>query len=381
MVVAVLLFTVLGAPASLEARKESGADALGVPLLSYNTDLGVGFGAVGGAYFYSPGYAPYRHGVAAQAFATTGGVQHHWLRYDGPSFVRGARVEARVEYRRELFAPYYGAGNLSSPEIVELGHDRRYSFDWLSAGAWMRIRGDPFGQGHPFHPFIGYAYHFNRIAAYPGSLLDDEQPEGMGGGSNGQVSTGVLWDTRDSEANASRGGLEELAVRASARPTGSRYDFGGITLSERRFFRIWGPRIVFAQRLTFDCLFGSVPFHELAHLGGLSAPEGIGGMSSVRGVPRNRFSGNLKAISNSELRFEFFGFSLFGQRTTLGGVGFFDVGRSWHPGAENGGLLRWHPGAGTGVRLARRAAVVRVDYAVATESLRQALYLTFGQLF
>src|SRR5688572_6392154 len=90
---------IASAAAPLEARKEQGFDAVGVPLLSFNSDLGFGYGAVGGAYIYGPGYRPYRHGLALQAFFTTRGVQNHWLRYDGPRLIGSARLEARVEWR------------------------------------------------------------------------------------------------------------------------------------------------------------------------------------------------------------------------------------------------------------------------------------------
>ena len=41
----------------------------------------------------------------------------------------------------------------------------------------------------------------------------------------------------------------------------------------------------------------------------------------------------------------------------------------------------WHPGIGGGLRLSRRAAVVRMDYARSTESGRRRFYPTFGHMF
>ena len=45
----------------------SGVDAIVLPLLSYNSDLGFTYGGVAGAYIYAPGHAPYQHGIALQA--------------------------------------------------------------------------------------------------------------------------------------------------------------------------------------------------------------------------------------------------------------------------------------------------------------------------
>jgi outer membrane translocation and assembly module TamA len=163
-------------------------------------------------------------------------------------------------------------------------------------------------------------------------------------------------------------------------PTGSSFDYAGVTLGERRYVRL-SSRVLFAQRLSLDVLFGEVPFFEWAQTGGITSSEGVGGMTSVRGIERNRFAGYIKAFSNSELRVHATEFNLLGGENRLGVVGFLDLGRVWHPGTSDGAWYAWHPGIGTGLRLTRRAAVVRVDYAMSTESGRQGLYFSVGQMF
>ena len=216
---------------------------------------------------------------------------------------------------------------------------------------------------------------------YEGSLLALEQPRGIEGGGNGQLSMGVLWDTRDEEGDPTHGGMEEFALRVSNEATASRYRYAGLTVGERRFVSLGSDRWVFAQRLAVDYLFGDVPFFEWSNLGGVTFVEGIGGSGSVRGVPRNRFAGNLKVVSNSELRHYFFDFKVLGRWIKAGGVVFVDLGRVWHPGVEDGGLGQWHPGVGAGLRVARKSAVLRLDYALATETWTQGIYLTFGHMF
>jgi hypothetical protein len=363
-----------------ERPKERGVEGLAIPLVSYTSDLGFGYGAVGGMYIYAPGYAPYRHAIGAQAFITSRGVHNHFLRYDGPRLLGGARVEGRLEYRRELLSPFYGAGNLSAPDFTGDMSDERFNYERLSPGIWTRVRFSPLGEEHPLEPWVGYHYRLVQVSSYEGSILAEQRPVGIEGGSNGQLLAGVLWDTRSDEVNPATGGLEEVALRLAATPTGSRFQFGGVTLVERRFFS-FSPRLVVAQRLTLDYLFGDVPFFELANIGGSTGAEGLGGMSSVRGVPRNRFVGNVKLLSNTELRYRAFDFRFLGQNLTAGGLLFFDVGRVWHPTEDDGGLGAWHPGVGAGLRVARRAAVLRLDYALSTETLRQGLYISVGQMF
>jgi hypothetical protein len=365
-----------------EARKEAGFDAMGVPLLSFNSDLGVGYGAVGGGYFYGSGKKPYAHALAVQAFFTSRGIQNHWLRYDGPQLIGRLRFEARVEWRREFFTPYFGAGNVSEPAFNNDFSDRRFSYDRIAPAAWVRLRHAPFGDGHPFQPYLGYAFRWNEIRPYDHSLLLQEKPLGLEGGPAGQLTGGLIWDTRDEEGDPTRGGFEELGVRWSHAATASRYAFTGINVGSRRYFSLGTPwKLVFAQRLAADFLVGQVPFYEWTQTGGITYSEGIGGMSSVRGIPRNRYGGNVKVFSNSELRFYPLTVPFFGQPLKLGALLFVDVGRAWHPRVEDGDWNTWHTGMGAGLRVVRRSAVLRLDYAYAPEARRQGIYLAFGHMF
>ena len=368
------------APPTMGKEREHGVDALGLPLVSFNSDTGIGYGAAGGAFFYAPGFFPFRAGLSAQVFFTSKGQQNHFLQLDFPKLFAGLRTEGRFEFRRDLFEPYYGAGNQSSPGANIDTHLKQFSYDRIRPAAFVRFRARPFGPQHPLQPYFGLRVQTNVVRTYENSLLAAQQPLGISGGFNNQLVLGALWDTRDDENDTHRGGMEEVVVRVSDRSLGSRYRYVGFHLEERRFVPV-GRRLVVAERVAFDALVGAVPFYEWIQFGGISDAEGLGGLSSVRGVPLDRYGGNLKAFSNTELRFEFLGFPLLGVRTTLGGLATFDFGRTWQPGLAAGPWYAWHSAAGGGLRLARRAAVVRFDWAVALDDGRQALYVAFGQLF
>jgi outer membrane protein assembly factor BamA len=368
------------APGLQPAKKESGVDAIALPLVSFNSDHGFGYGGVGVMYLYAPGKVPYAHAIGAQVFFSTRGVQTHYLRYDGPQLIGPLRLEGRLEYRREMRSPFFGAGNKSAPDFRGDEDDPRYNFDKGSPGFWVRLRGRPFGLTHPLQSYLGYGWRYTSVDSEEASMLAKQKPLGIEGGSTGQLLAGVLWDTRDDESDPTVGGVEELALRVSGSATGSRYQYAGITLSERRYIKL-SSRLTLAHRLTLDMLFGDVPFYEWSNTGGVNVSEGIGGMSSVRGIERNRFSGNIKAFSNTELRFQAANLQMFGQSMKLGAVVFMDFGRVWHPGVPDGKWYEWHPGIGGGVRLSRRAATVRADYARSTETGRGRFYLTFGHMF
>ncbi|HVE87952.1 MAG TPA: BamA/TamA family outer membrane protein [Myxococcales bacterium] len=369
------------ARADEESARDHGWDAIALPVLSYSTDLGLGFGAVGGAYVYGPGYRPYRHAVGAQTYFNTKGGQSHFIRYDGPDLIGPIRLEAQVELRRELHTPYYGSGNLSVPGLDAGDVWNQFSYERRAPRAWVRLRAHPFGRDHPLQLWAGYMLRAVEVRPYQGSLLAQAPPPGLPGGLAGQASAGALRDTRDDEANPTRGSVEEVAVRASGRATLSDYAFAGFMVSERRYLSLGSPALVLAGRAVLDHQVGNVPFFEWPQVGGIAVAEGIGGMTSVRGVPRDRFAGNTKAFANLELRWLPLSFLLRGQRTHLGGVAFADAGRVWQPEVDDGPWYAWHPGTGVGLRAVRRAAVLRADWAISPETLRSSLYLTVGQMF
>ncbi|GEL75324.1 hypothetical protein [Myxococcus virescens] len=53
----------------------------------------------------------------------------------------------------------------------------------------------------------------------------------------------------------------------------------------------------------------------------------------------------------------------------------------WRPGISDGKWWQWHPGGGESLRFPQRVPVIRMDYAVSTDSGRQRCYVTFGQMF
>jgi hypothetical protein len=361
-------------------KAERRIEGLGIPLVNYNSDFGLGYGAAGGMYVYAPGHAPYQHAISGQFYRTTRGIESHFLRWDAPDLLPGVRLEAQLKFRRELRSPYFGEGNLSAPDFRGDLDDPRFNYEKFSPGIWTRLRFQPLGGEHPLEPFVGYSWERVSVRPIEGSVLAQERPVGLQGGAEGQLFAGVVWDTRDQEFNATSGGAEELTVRMSSRVVGGTYAYSGITVGERRFWRT-ARRFVLAQRIVADALIGDVPFYELANVGGLTQMEGVGGMTSVRGVPRNRFVGQVKVFSNTELRGHAFDFQLLGSTISAGALAFLDLGRVWSPGVPDGGLTEWHPGMGLGARLWKDAAVVRVDWGVDARSLRSAFYVTIGHMF
>src|SRR6266581_2742595 len=111
---------------------------------------------------------------------------------------------------------------------------------------------------------------------------------------------------------------------------------------------------------------GTVPFHEVVY---------IGGETTVRGYPEQRFAGTSGAYANAELR-------LLVAQPSIGDLGIFglaDAGRVWIAGESSD---RWHAAAGGGVWFAwqhRRSNTVTI--AVARSPERTAVYVRAGFMF
>ena len=84
-------------------------------------------------------------------------------------------------------------------------------------GGWLRARYKPFGRKHTFEaggrsslPALPYPRAARQRAGC-------QRPLGILGGSNGQVSLGAVWDTRDDETSGTRGGAEEISCASRGR--------------------------------------------------------------------------------------------------------------------------------------------------------------------
>jgi hypothetical protein len=387
LVAALLSQTQTGTPTEAVAQPQKpSSNIVLLPILTYNSDTGLGIGVAGEFFWYGANPDPqtgYAHRLSAQVMFTTGGVQSHFFTYDGPHLLGPVRLEAHLEFNKDLYAPYYGPGNQSLAGVAIPSDNKFTSYKSTFPVAWIRFSARPFGDSPAIEPFLEYRYQSTSVDPYADSLLTQQNPIGLKGGHTSKLIVGFLHDTRDSETVTTSGGVEEIATALALPKLVSDYTYGVITLSERRFFSLWTRRLVLAGRVMFDAQIGESPFFEWNRIDGIEDTDGIGGMSTVRGVPRDRYQGKVKLVANAELRFLPFSFHAFGRDLDLGGVAFYDIGRVWHPGSPQGDgyLALWHPGAGGGLRFVAGDAVVRLDVGEDLSLHRLGVYFAFGQQF
>jgi hypothetical protein len=381
-----------------------------LPAIAGNSDIGIGFGAIGSLARFVEGYAPYRWRAELLLFFTIkeapgGGVESPFhddhLKLDFPGLLGGRlRLYLTLSFRRFFTSGYHGIGNDSSDAPIDelflpeartsLDADRFYQYDRIfpALEAMARIT-----LGQRLSLLAGSALSYNAVNVYPGSKLAlDRQSadpavsdalQGVDDHLQALLVAGALWDSRDHETVPSRGMMHHLLLRGCPALT---HAFGGVNLAARFFLPLLRDRLVLATRAMVDLIWGEAPFYELARHGGFDPHWAPGGGRAIRGVPVGRYHGRIKLLGNFELRARVWPFRLFGQRFDLGGLVFFDTGRIWadyrqlsHLDGDGAGLKL---GLGGGLRLQwGETFLIRADVAWSPDADPVGIYFDIGHVF
>lgn len=415
------------------ARKNERGYVTGLPLVSYSTDIGLGGGAR--AYYYWNGtrddprfsQTPYLHRVFLQAFASTRGLQFHWLDYDAPRlFGSPYRVRSQLIFGRNINSNYFGLGDAALAPLGFPGAAGTFDSYAEYTEAQRRIVDGvaytKYDQYELIRPVFvasverlllddkvrllaGYGFTYAVIRDYTGKPVDAvdaggrdvEAPSaptrlatdcdagrlvGCDGGREGFLRLGISYDTRDFEPDPNSGVFADVALDAATVALGSEYDYLRLLGAVRGY---WSPAprrtdLVVAARALLQFQTAGTPFFSLDSLPFTEDfRNGLGGHRTLRGYRQNRFVGRTMAAATAEVRWTFARFVLAGQKLALLAVPFFDVGRSFdHAGALT--FADWRPSYGGALRISwNLATIITADYGRSDEDT--GLYINFGHIF
>ena len=310
------------------------------------------------------------------------------LFFDAPHLLgSGWRLHAFGGSEEQVATPYYGAGNdaPSHDELEETFGQYYYRFGRTRRSLAVDVQ-RALG-GSSVRLLVGAGIAKVTTDAHPEdasrTFLSDELAgaEPPGGWSN-HVRAGIVWDSRDRESGPTRGVWTELLVQDVGEAFGSDWDYVRWTLTDRRYFALT-PRLVLANRLVLQGVEGEAPFYDLHTIqGSFKQQEGLGGLRSVRGLPKNRYVGAGVFLWNVEFRWRATRFTALGRAMHLVLTGFVDAGRVWLDGVAADELLSdLHAGLGGGPKLGVGPNfVVSLDVGHSSQSAA-ALYLHVGYLF
>jgi len=342
-----------------EPRTTEGLRYTAVPLVSFSSDDGAGYGFRFSIYDHDGRSVPYRKAVSLQAYFATGGKWVHLLDLDWPHLRKGERVEIRAVYDRMTHANYFGGLSRADLDLRTTDQKTYAEKHPQLAAAWTRnLRG-------PWRVRLDGGLSANWLTpnTQEGSVLADQRPPGLEGGYLGVVGVALRYDTRDSYLNTTSGILEE--ARLAGRLGSER---GGEAGLEHRHFATIGRQWVVAHRGSIVRTLGRTPFYVL--------PE-LGGSQVVRGLPKSCARGTSRVLFNAELRWQ--GVTVL-ERFSLrvGGLLFWDAGRVYNSGTTSSDS-RWRVGGGAGLRIYWHSTVIRVDVGAAEGGKR--LYMRFAHVF
>ncbi len=338
--------------------------AYAVPLLSYDSNLLLGYGAYGQVVQGDPsGERPYVASVDAQFYRTTGGYRNHFLRFDLPGLADSRfRLGARARYIRWDQAPYYGVG-ASAPRPLEGGEEVWYRQQRLLLKTTLRVElvGDT-------ELLFQYDIRRERVEPYPGSVLEQQQPEGIQGGRYAWAGLGVVIDKTNSEVNPTSGDAFDANVRLAHPLLGSDWTVPGVNARWRHYQDVVdGPMsAVLATHLMLDMRWGDEPFFNQAYTGGIGRGV-VGGRWLLKGLAEERYRVDNMAFANAELRLTVWSPTLRNAPTQWMLVPFVDTARLWM--WEDPAATPWlHATGGVGLRInIKDLLVFRVDVGYARD--------------
>ena len=372
-------------PADL-ARKNEGGYVTGLPLAAYSPDMGYGAGAR--AYYYWNGYrdddrfatTPYLFRAFVQAFASTRGVQFHWLDFDAPRVADSPyRLRTQFIFARATNSNYFGLGERSLDATTQ-PYGRFDQYDLLKPAGIASIER---GFDH-LRVLAGLGFLYARVDEYtPSRLAEDcaaQRIVGCDGGRDHYVRLGVSYDTRDFEPDPNRGMFVDAALDIGTVALGSQYDYARVLVAARGYYSPIAADLVFASRVAFEWQSSGTPFFSMNTLSFTEDPrQGLGGHRTMRGYRQDRFVGPVMALFNQEVRWTFARTTLWRQKLALIAVPFFDVGRPFDELADLS-FSRWQPSVGGALRISwNLATIITADYAVSPDD--SGLYINFGHIF
>jgi hypothetical protein len=393
----VLVLALLCAPARAEDKPQPDPDRYepaGFPVVAGSTDIGVEFGVAATLTRFYAGAKPYQWRMdlllstsLKSVDGTLGFVQQsHVLRLDAPQLFGGRlRLDTRASFDRSVNQGYFGLGNTRAL-VVSAGDASDRFYEYLFQQARVRTIGRVRLDGPWRIAFAADARYVTPEVYEDSRLAQDVDLIGQRHTFLFKLGAGLMYDSRDSEFLTNDGLFYQLGTAGTFGTSGEHIAYGEVSVVLSHYLSL-SNIFTFAARVVTSYLFGRVPFYDLS-LGGVFEPQRmLGGEFGVRGVPQGRYHGNLKLLSNIELRAKSERFTWLGQFLRVGGTTFVDVGRLWSDGDDGTGPgIKYGIGGGVFLQWGD-AAIFRIDVAYSPDAraenpgLPLGIYASDGLLF
>lgn len=327
-----------------------------LPILSYDTDTHLGYGAKLFLYDLMKG----KESFDFVLFNSTKGERWYRMVFSIPDFesregtAYPVAFDLTFDYDKWLKNNFFGIGNRSSYMDGEQYSREPIEFDMTFSRGFSPSF---VGQINLRHENIR-DFNFEN-----GSRLETLLPAlNSGNVSFSSVELNLRYDSRNSFINPSRGIVVQTETEYSPNWSLGNTPFLRLAGWFQYYSVLFYPTTVFALRLGIQQVIGNnMPVQVMSSLGGTN---------NLRGYPQDRFLDKADGLANVELRFPIF--------WRFGGVLGADAGKIW-PSLTNIDVSRWAFNPVVGLRLYMDNFVVRADLGFGSEGT--GFYFNFGQLF
>lgn len=401
---------------SLDQNKETkkGFSFGAIPILAYDSDIGLKYGALVNLYHYGDGsrYPFYDHSLFVRWFQTTKGSVSNELKYDSERLIPNYRITTSLAYITEKALNFYGFNGYQTyynPNFEQTDHP-----DYLSEVFYrherkvtqFKVDFQRVLLKKGFNILFGFSLFDNKIGSVDLDKLnrgrsDKEKlpdieglydlysnwevlsSEELKGGTNYFLKSGFVYNSCDNEADPNKGIWSEALLIYAPEAFGFERFTSTISLQHRHYISIIGSRLKFAYRLGYQTkITGKVPFYLLPYLiDSRNTFNAFGGSKTLRGVLRNRVVGNGSAYGNFEFRSKVFETVIAKQNFYIALNAFTDAAKVVDPyylnlqNVPNEYLHwfnyeqeNWHISYGAGIRLVlNQNFVAALDYGMALQ--------------
>lgn len=347
------------------------------PSVGYNSDTGFQIGALCEIFDYGDGsiYPKYKHKFNIDlSWTTKDQIKLHFF-YDSKYLIPKVRLTTAATYILAQMYPFMGFNGGASPyyEYLASGkkQENRVAMYNIKRNM-MRVMADFQGDitSNKFRWAAGISYWWYDIqdislkkkgqTAYDTAANEFLLGQGIGsaslwqlykraglirpneanGGHHLELKAGLVYDSREHEADPSRGIWAEIYAYGSPDILNGRgkngYNYLKLAAHFRHYVSIWQDKIVFAYHLAYQGkVAGNAPYYTLQNINTLYLrqiiSDGLGSINTVRGVPYNSVIGDGYAWANFEMRFKIASFRFIKQNFYLATNPFFDMGACVQP--------------------------------------------------
>lgn len=331
-----------------------------LPAISFDTDLGFQYGGLVNAYYFGDGsrFPKYNHSLYFEISRTTKGSGINRFFYDSDRLIKNCRFSIDVSYLNDQAFSFYGFNGRQANYNNDYIDSKNSAYKTRMFYAFNRnlLRIEPVIQKSILKKIklifgIGiYNYDISNVnidKLNKGKSEANKLPDSVGlfqkykewgiissknadGGWFNHLILGLAYDSRDNEANPTKGIRDEVLVGIAPTFFGNNTSSAKITAIHRQYLTIVKRKLTFCYRLLWQANKGDMPWYanqlilKSYPLGAYS--EGVGGAKTVRGILRYRLVGRDFAFGNFEFRYLFPSRKIIKQNFQIGLNWFYDAG-------------------------------------------------------